>query len=208
MANHLVLRCVLVGGTSWKEVRHAGTGNPSIGCILLCGFGPAWCFSTPPCCSGSKQKPSWACGTGLAVCGCSCGTPTQTSSCGSEFILLDGSKCAALARLMVPTILASRARQKWVAVLASAAGRGHVVMREGRPRWLCRVARWSFLIKPLQWQLGQHAYCLGTAAQSLWVGFEGIVVWYVRVVVTRCERFIHTYVHTAPARVRELWTTF
>ena len=161
MANHLVLRCVLVvGGTSWKEVRHASTGNLSIGCILLCGFGPAWCPSTPPCCSGSKQKPSWACGTGRAVCGCSCGTPTQTSSCGSEFILLDGSKCAALARLMVPTILASRARQKWVAVLASAAGRGHVVMREGRPRWLCRVARWSFLIKPLQWQLGQHAYCL------------------------------------------------
>ena len=71
MANHLVLRCVLVGGTSWKEVRHAGTGNPSIGCILLCGFGPAWCSSTPPCCSGSKQKPSWACGTGLAVRGCS-----------------------------------------------------------------------------------------------------------------------------------------
>ena len=140
--------------------------------------------------------------------GARCGMPTQTSSCGSEFTLLDGSKCAALAHWMVPTILASRARQKWVAVLASPAGRGHVVMREGRPRWLCRVARWSNLIKPLQRQLGQHAYCLGTAAQSLWVGFEGIVVWYVQVAVTRCERFIHTYVRTVLAQVKKPYFTF
>ena len=82
--------------------------------------------------------------------GARCGMPTQTSSCGSEFILLDCSKYAALVRWMVPSILASRARQMWVVVLSSPAGRGLVVLSEGRPRWQCRVARWSNLIKPLQ----------------------------------------------------------
>ena len=134
--------------------------------------------------------------------------PTQTMSWWSEFILLAGSKCAALARWIVPTIFASQSRQKCVGVLASPAVRGPVAMRQGRSRRLCRVARWSNIIKPLQWQLGQHAHCLGTAAQSLWVGFEGIVVWYVQVAVTRCERFIHTYVRTVLAQVKKPYFTF
>ena len=51
--------------------------------------------------------------------GARCGTLMQTSSCGSEFILLDGSKCAALTRWMVSTVFASKSRQEWVDVLAS-----------------------------------------------------------------------------------------
>ena len=92
-------------------------------------------------------------------------TPMQTSSCGSEFMLLDGSKCAAFARWMVPTILASRSCKEWAGGLALPAGRGHVAMREGRTRRPCRVARWPKLVKSLQWQLAQHAYCLSPAAQ-------------------------------------------
>ena len=42
-----------------------------------------------------------------------------------------------------------------------------MAMREGWPHRPCRVARWSNIIKPLQWQLGQHAYCLSAAAQNL-----------------------------------------
>ena len=112
-----------------------------------------------------------------SVCaGAQCRLPTQTSSCGSEFILLDGSKCAALACWMVPTILASAARQEWAGVLASSAGCGHAALREGRTHRPCRVARWSHLTKPLQWQLGQHACCLSAAAQNLWVSSGGLVV--------------------------------
>ena len=111
--------------------------------------------------------------------GARCGTLMQTSSCGSEFILLDGSKCAALARWMVPTILASAARQEWAGVLASSAGCGHVALREGRTRRPCRVARWSNLIKPLQWELGLHAYCLSPAAHSAKVSSGAMVVQYV-----------------------------
>ena len=60
--------------------------------------------------------------------GARCDTPMQTSSCGSEFKLLDGSKCAALAHWMVPTILASRSCKYWAGGLASPAGRGHVAV--------------------------------------------------------------------------------
>ena len=56
------------------------------------------------------------------------GTPAQTWMRSSDFILLDGSKCVALARWLVPTILASTSRQKWVGGLASPAGRGHMAM--------------------------------------------------------------------------------
>ena len=96
--------------------------------------------------------------------GARCGTLMQTSSCGSEFILLDGSKCAALTRWMVPTVFASKSRQEWVDVLASPAGRGNTAVRRGRTCGPCRVARCSNLIKPLLWQLGQHVCCLSPAA--------------------------------------------
>ena len=92
------------------------------------------------------------------------GTLMQTSSCGSEFILLDGSKCAALTRWMVSTVFASKSRQEWVDVLASPAGRGRTAVRRGRTCGPCRVARCSNLIKPLLWQLGQHVCCLSPAA--------------------------------------------
>ena len=44
------------------------TLRPGASC---CSFGPAVCPITRPCCPGSKQKLSWTCGSGLAVCWCS-----------------------------------------------------------------------------------------------------------------------------------------
>ena len=49
----------------------------------------------------------------------------------------------------------------------------------GQPRRPCRVARWSNLIKPLQWELGLHAYCLSPAAQLITVSSGGVFVQYV-----------------------------
>ena len=63
-------------------------------------------------------------------------------------------------------------------MLASSAGCGHVALREGRTRRLCRVARWSNILKPLQWQLGQHVYCHSPAAHKLRVSSAGLVVRY------------------------------
>ena len=213
MANHLVLRCVLVGEPPGRRFGTLARATPRLAASCCAALGrPGALALRRAARARNKSRPGLVALASPCV-GARCGTPTQTSSCGSEFTLLDGSKCAALARWMVPTILASRAHQKWVAVLASPAGRGHVVMREGRPRWLCRVARWSNLIKPLQWQLGQHvdAYCLGTAGQLRACGWALICKLrallcgvYVQVV----DAFIHTYVHTALSQVHKPCFTF
>ena len=42
-----------------------------------------------------------------------------------------------------------------------------------------RVVRWSKLVKPLQWQLTQHAYCVSPAAQIINLLTGGVLVRYV-----------------------------
>lgn len=147
MANHLVLAACWSAETPGRRFRTLARATSSIDWVLSAAWGRLDAISFDRAARAQSRSRPGLVALASPCVGTRCGMLMQTSSCGSEFILLDCFRCAALARWMVPTMLASRSNQKWVGVLTSPAGRGHVAMRQG---WTRRLWQSGQVVKSLQ----------------------------------------------------------